>query len=136
MAKKGSEIEVAVAEVVDYLRITGQFAPALREVVARKVAADAARRSRIRVTTGQLQKAADTFRALNGLSKAKDTERWLKSNGVSIEAFEEHLETNLLVDKFKDLIANKAGKTKYHSSPAIKESVREMIYQDWLRKTI
>ena len=37
--KKSKDIEVAVAEVVDHLRITGGFAPALRSVVVRKVAA-------------------------------------------------------------------------------------------------
>ena len=48
MAKKRTEIEVTVAEVVDYLRITGQFTPSLREVVTRKITADAAKKRGIR----------------------------------------------------------------------------------------
>lgn len=136
MPRKEKEIEVAVAEVVDYLRITGQFAPALREVVGRKVAANAAKRKRIKVSTTELQKAADAFRAANGLSKASDTEHWLKSNGLSIEGFEEYLEISLLVNKLKDELNKKAGKTKYLSSPQIKESIKEMIYRDWLAKEL
>jgi hypothetical protein len=129
---KLNEIEIAVAEVVDYLRMTGQFSPALREVIQRKITAEAAKKARIRVSNGELQKAADTFRVANGLNKASDTDRWLKSNGVSLEAFEEFLETNLLINKFKDALEKKTAKGKYLVSPGIKESVKEMIYQDWL----
>jgi len=136
MAKKSNEIEIRVAEVVDYLRITGQFAPALREVVRRKVSADAARKNGIKVTTKQLQKAADAFRVVHGLNKASDTENWLESNGVSIEVFEEYLETNLLISKFKDRLNKKAGKTKYLSSPEIKQRLKEMVYRDWVKNEL
>ena len=101
---KLNEIEIAVAEVVDYLRMTGQFSPALREVVQRKITAEAAKKARMKVSNGELQKAADTFRVANGLNKASDTDAWLKSNGVSLEAFEEFLEANLLINKFKDAL--------------------------------
>jgi len=85
MAKKAKdkEIEVAVAEVVDYLRVTGRFAPALHDVVVRKVTVAAARKSRLRVTPKQLQRAADAFRAINGLSKASDTKAWLRASGIT-----------------------------------------------------
>jgi hypothetical protein len=130
---KGKEIEVSVAEVVDYLKLNGGFSPALGEVVGRKVTAEAAKKSKIRVTTGELQKAADVFRIEMGLLKAKDTEKWLKSSGISVEAFEEYLETNLLIQKFKNSLEKKASKKKYASSVAIKDAMREMIYDDWLK---
>jgi hypothetical protein len=132
MMDKINNIEVSVAEVVDYLKITGQFAPALRAVVERKLAADAARNRGIKITTSQLQKAADTFRAAYGLNKATETESWLLSIGVSAETFEEYLETNLLVNKFKEELGKKANKAKYLSSPGLKESMKEFMYQDWL----
>ncbi len=134
MAK--NEIEIAVAEVVDYLRMTGRFSPALRDVVHRKITAEAAKKSKIKVSNGELQKAADTFRAANGLNKASDTERWLKSNGITLEAFEDFLEINLLINKFKDALEKKTAKGKYLTSPGVKESVKEMIYQDWLAKAM
>jgi len=136
MAKKGNEIEVTVAEVVDYLRITGQFAPALREVVERKVTAEAARKSGIKITTAELQKAADAFRVVNDLSKASDTARWLRSTGLSVEALENYLEINILISKFKDTLEKKTSKTKYLSTAGIKESIRDMIYQEWLNSQL
>jgi hypothetical protein len=134
MARRKVEIEVAVVEVVDYLRITGGFAPALREIIRRKLTAEAARKSGLKVTTKELQRAADAFRASLGLQKAKDTKAWLRGNGVSLEAFEDHLETNLLICKYKDKLVSKTPKKKYVASPAVQELVREMIYEDWVAK--
>ena len=136
MAKSSPEIEVAVAEVVDYLRITGGFAPALREVVQRKVTTDAAKKAGIKVTKAQLQKAADAWRLANGLNKASDTESWLAANGITLEALEEYLETNLLMSRLKDQLEKKTAKKKFLASEGIKESVRQMIYEEWLAKAM
>jgi hypothetical protein len=137
MAKKQKEIEVAVADVVDFLRITGQFAPTLQQVVERKVVAEAARENGVRVTTPQLQKAFDTFRHLNGLTLARETEAWLKATGISLETLEEHLEANLLISKYKDkLYKNVGSNKKYQTSSEVKETVRELAYQDWLKEAL
>jgi hypothetical protein len=133
MAGTIKEIEVTVAEVVDYLRITEQFLPAVREVVERKITAQAARKSGITVTTSELQRAADAFRAVKDLGKARDTQRWLNSVGISVEALEEYLETNILISKFKDRLEKKANKSTYCAHPGIQESIRDMAYQDWLK---
>jgi hypothetical protein len=133
---KNLEIEVSVAEVVDYTRLNNTFEPALREVVERKVAADAAKKSKIGVSTQELQKASDIFRMERGLLKARDTEKWLKDSGISLEAFEEYLETNLLINKFKESLARKANKQKYASTPEVKEVVKEMVYRDWMKNAI
>ena len=136
MAKSSPDIEVAVAEVVDYLRITGGFAPALREVVQRKVTADAAKSAGLKVTKAQLQKASDAWRLANGLNKATDTEAWLAANGVTVDALEDYLETNLLMSKLKDQLEEKTAKKKFLASEGVKESVRQMIYADWLAKAM
>jgi hypothetical protein len=133
---KNKEIDVAVAEVVDFMRITGTFVPALRQVVARKITAQAAAKAGIKVTTGELQRVADTFRLANGLARAGDTKSWLKSEGISLEYFENYLETNLLINKFKDRLRKKAATNKYMASMGIQESLNEMIYQDWLTKAM
>jgi hypothetical protein len=135
MAKKNKDIEIAVADVVDFMRVTGSFSPALREVVNRKVTVQAARDKKIRVTTSELQKTSDAFRLVNGLNTAKDTEKWLSANGVSLETFEDFLETNLLINKFKESISRKGNK-KYLTSSGIRESVKEMAYQDWLSSAL
>lgn len=137
MARTKEEIEVAVAEVVDFLKINGQFTPALQQVVERKITAKAARKNRARVSTKQLQKTFDTFCHLHGLIKARDTEVWLESMGISLEALEAYLETNILVSKFKDQLYKKSDSVKkYMSSPEVKETIRELTYQDWLTKQL
>ena len=130
------ELEVAIKEVVDYMRISGTFAPALQEVINRKITAKAAKDSRLTVSDKELQKGADTYRLLNNMKGASDTEEWLKSNGISLEAFEEYLETNILISKFKDYLEKKTKKEIFINSENIKESLREMIYQDWLKKQL
>jgi len=133
MAGTGKDIEVTVAEVVDYLRVTEQFIPAVREVVERKITAQAARKSGITVSAGELQRAADAFRTVKDLGKASDTQRWLNSAGISVEALEEFLETNILISKFKDRLEKKANRAKCCAHPSIQETIREMAYQDWLK---
>lgn len=133
---KGKEIEVDVTEVVDFMRLTGTFAPALREVVTRKITAQAAKDAGIKVTTGELQKAADNFRLVNGLAKARDTEGWLNENGITLEFLEDYLETNLVINKFKTHLGKKAPKNKYMSSPQIQDAIAEMTYQEWLSKAL
>jgi hypothetical protein len=133
MAKKDSEIEVSVAEVVDYMRITGGFEGALREVVERKITAEAAKEKGVKISTQELQKAADGLRLINGLTTAKATEAWLRSKGISLEAFENHVETSLLASKFKDELEKKADKARYLGSQEVKDTVRHLIYMEWLK---
>jgi len=136
MAKKKMDVEATVDEVVQHLRLTGEFAPAQQVVLCRKATALAAKKAGLKVTAGQLQKAADAWRVANGLIKASDTEAWLAANDLSVDALETYLETSLLVEKFKDDLDKKTSKKKYLASKEIKEAVREMIYEDWLAKTM
>jgi FKBP-type peptidyl-prolyl cis-trans isomerase (trigger factor) len=107
-------------------------------VVVRKVSADAAREKGIKVTTDELQEAADAFRSEYGLGKATDTENWLKSNGISLEAFEDYIETNLLIDKLKVKLETERDKDKEKvlALESVKNYLREAIYQDWIEKEL
>lgn len=134
MAQK--ELEISVSEVVDYLKLTDGFAPALREVVKRKITAQAAQENGIAVPDEELQRAADAFRIVNGLSKASDTENWLKSIGVTMDTFEKYLETNLLMSKYKDTLEAKADKEKYILTEPVQETIREMAYQEWIQEQL
>jgi len=129
-------MEVAVADVVNFLKISGRFEPALREVVVRKVTAEKARKQGLKVSKQKLQKAADAFRLMHGLNKASQTEAWLKANGLTLEALEVYLEENLLINAFKDNLVKKAAKTKLYNSAPVKETMREIVYQRWLNKTV
>jgi SurA-like N-terminal domain len=130
------QVDLSVAEVVDFLRVTGRFQPAVREVVERRLVADAAKKKGLKVSTQELQRAADAFRLANGLKKASATESWLKSMGITVEALEDFLETNLLIGKLMDSLENQEASQKYLSSPLVKDAVRGLIYQDWLGKLL
>ena len=136
MHEPDNEITVSAAEVSDYARVTGLVVPALREVVERKVTVTAARKAGIEVSMGELQKAADYFRFAKGFNKAEDTKDWLKSNAISIEALEEHLETNLLISKFRDYLLEEASRSKSLALPGGEESSDDKIYRDWLEKQL
>lgn len=132
-AKKG--IEVPVEDVVNYLRIEGDFLPAVARVAERQAAAKAAREAGIRVTARELQRAADGFRAIRDLNKASATEKWMKAVGITVETLEEHLETNILMAKLKDKLAAQAPKRMLASKP-VKDLVRSMAYKEWLAKKV
>ena len=136
MPKSTPKPEIDVAEVLDYMRMTGTFAQVLSEVVKRKMTAQAAKDQGISVSVKELQKAADDFRVDRGLHKASETETWLQSNRLSLEALEEYLETNLLISKFQDLLEARARRHKYMPSRTVKNNLREMVYQDWLAKAV
>lgn len=130
------ELEVGVQEVLAYTRFTGAFAASLREVVWRKLATCAAREKGLEVTDEELQKAADVFRAANNLTTVQQTENWLQGRGLDLDALENYLETNLLIYKFKEDLAQEADQQKLLSLPAMRESLREAAYQEWLRKNV
>ena len=135
MAKKEKEIEIDTSDVVNHLKIIGDYA-VLDEVAKRKIAADSARKMGMKISARELQKAADALRFTHGFITAKDTQEWLKAKGITIEEFKQHLETSLLVSKYKDFLEKKTSKTKYLSSPAVKETVRNLIFDDWVSKQL
>jgi FKBP-type peptidyl-prolyl cis-trans isomerase (trigger factor) len=133
---KLDELEVSVSEVVDFLRISGQFAPALHKVIERKITAEMAKEKGIEVTDEELQKVADGFRQMLGLTKAADTEEWLQTHGISLENLENYLETNVLVSKFIDGLEKEADAGEIMSTPEFKDRIRETAYQKWIREQI
>ena len=136
MAKKTEPLDVNVGEVVDYLRLNGGFAPALRAVVERKLAIAAARKAGLKVSDKELQAVADNWRITTGLHRAEDTTEWLQNNGLTLEALELYLEGNFLISKFKDKLAAKADKASFVGSVEIQETLRDMIFADWLVKAL
>jgi hypothetical protein len=118
-----------VADVVDYLMLTGKFGAVLRELSARKVAAATARKSGFAVSEKELQDAADDYRRASRLLNASETIAWLKSTRISPETFEDFIETSVLVDRFKDWLKQKAGE-------ADRGRGRDELYEEWVATAI
>lgn len=136
MLAQKQELEVKVEEVVDFTRLMGSFALALNEVVRRKVTAEAARKKGIHVDASDIQKVADDFRLLHDLHSAQDTEQWFKENGITIERFEEFLETNILVSKFRDDLVCKENVQSFLSSEPVMETIKDVAYSRWIRNAL
>lgn len=133
---KELELEVKVAEVIDYMRITGTYLPLLREVIIRKLVEKAANEKKIKISDAELQKGADTFRIMHGLYKKETMNKWLDSTGITVEKFENYIETNLLMSKLKDELFKKAGKDKLSDNSAVNDLMREIAYNQWLEKAL
>ena len=129
---KRNSIEVSPEDVQNYLRMKGQYGIYEQEVRERKMVSEAARKAGVKVSSGELQKAADGYRALMDLTKASATQNWLRKTGLSLDAFEEYLETNVLKSKFMDKLEKSS--TKYQKAKAVRQVAREMAFRDWLAK--
>lgn len=130
-----NHVAVNVAEVVNHMKISGTYGLALMEVQTRKIASTAARERGLSVSGEELQQAADTFRRAKGLTGGVDTVLWFKKHRVSLAAFEEFLETSLLVSKLKEQIKEEAGTEKY-AYPKVSELLQELTFREWLTKTV
>jgi hypothetical protein len=134
--KADPKMEISMEKVVDYLRCSGGFAPAVSEVARRQVTAAAAGKKGLKVTDGELQKASDAWRAFNGLLTAEDTKNWLKNAGLSMDGFEDYLETNLLISKFKEALAADAKIDKIFADPRNRDAAADLLYTDWLASSV
>lgn len=134
MSNDLKSLAVEIGDVVDFLKVTGQYSEALAEVLRRKKLVQAAMSAGFSVSDEDLLKGVDVFRAFHKLHKADDTNQWLTARGLSQDALELYVETNLLISQFKDRLEEQADKEVYLNSPAVQNLVREQIYQDWLKQ--
>ena len=126
------EDSVPVEQVMDYLRCTGGFATALQEAAKRQLAVKAAGERGLTVSDEELQQASDAWRAVNGLLDASDTNEWLENSGLTIDRYEAYLEDNLLIFKFKQVLAAEAKIENIFTDQQSREAAIELLYTDWL----
>ncbi|NLC55706.1 MAG: peptidylprolyl isomerase [Armatimonadetes bacterium] len=76
----------------------------LDEITDAAIIEQAAARRGITATDAELQAAADEFRAVHGLHKASTTLDWLASNGLTVDDWEQYLESCVLIAKVRDAL--------------------------------
>jgi hypothetical protein len=74
----------------------------LHEAVLEQFLVGQATQAGLTVTTEELQRAADFVRRRQGLTSAEQTLAWLSRQQLSVVEFEDALERDLLIEKFKD----------------------------------
>lgn len=130
------EINVAVQDVVNFMRVTDQFDDFLQEVIKRRLCVQAARESGLEVTDEELQEAADTFRRVRGLHSAPETENWLRNSQLTLEDLEEHLEENVLVYKWKQKLLEESDPKDIQSDPELRKSLTNQLLENWFEESL
>jgi hypothetical protein len=100
------ELSVSLHDCLAALQRRARLLPLLREVVVEEFLLQRAAELGLVVAREELQRAADAFRRRHGLTGAEQTQAWLRQQGLSVAAFEQVVERDLLLDKLKDHLFN------------------------------
>ena len=131
-----TKAQVTMDDVLNFMRVRGDLAAVAREVMVRKTVAAAAKAKGIEVSDDEIQKAADAFRMVNGLQSSASTIEWFEKAGITLDHFEEYLETNILVRKFKDSLREESDFSKVLHSDRVKTAVCDLLFEDWLKREL
>ncbi len=79
---------ITADQFIKSLKLTNKFKPLLDEIMRGKVTLLAAKKKGIELTDDDIQEAADNFRQITGLHRAKDTQDWMEGMGIDVDDFE------------------------------------------------
>jgi parvulin-like peptidyl-prolyl isomerase len=94
-------VSLSLARLLRSLHCRGQLRTLVLDALARQLALDAAHQAGLSCTPAELQAAADRFRQRHNLSNAEQTHAWLAREGLTVADLETGLESDLLIDKFR-----------------------------------
>jgi parvulin-like peptidyl-prolyl isomerase len=97
---------IGVEDFIRTLKLSGQFAGLVEQVVRDRIAVHAARRQGIAPTAEEIQERADQFRRVLGLHRAVDTNNYLSALGVSLDEFEQFIVDGLCQEKMLEQVCN------------------------------
>src|SRR5439155_21948230 len=83
-------------------------------------------------TDAELQQAADEFRRSTGLYESEETLNWLKQAGLTVEAWEERLERDLVARKVRDRVTEGQIEAYFSSNRAAldRATVAQIVVSD------
>lgn len=97
-----ADVTLMLGDWLAHLKRRGRLPSLLREAVVEQFVLDRARQEGLVVAAEELQQAADAFRRRHGFISADETRAWLAGQHLSLVEFEDALERDLLIEKFKD----------------------------------
>jgi parvulin-like peptidyl-prolyl isomerase len=92
-------INITSEDILHQVKLSCKIPSVIEEIVTRKIIANAAAETGIKVEIEELQKAADNIRLMSKLKSADDTWAWLQKHGLSLDNFEELIYTNVISGK-------------------------------------
>lgn len=95
-------LTVSQTDVVEQVKLSLTFPSMLREVLIRKTINQIAEEKGITAELEELQEAADALRRSLGLLKETDTYTWLHYHQISIDDFEEIVQTKIVTEKLAE----------------------------------
>ena len=90
---------ISAAELLQNLKLTGQFEKIIEQLVRDRITVLSARKQGVQVTPEEIQERADQFRRVRGLHRSSDTNKYLDAMGVSLDEFEAFLTDGLYQEK-------------------------------------
>jgi peptidylprolyl isomerase len=90
---------ISVAELLQTLKLTGQFEGLIDQLARDRITVLAARKQGVRVSDEEIQERADQFRRVRGLHRASDTNKYLDALGIGLDEFQAFLADGLYQEK-------------------------------------
>jgi peptidylprolyl isomerase len=97
---------ISVAELLQALKLTGQFEGLIEQLVRDRITVLGARKQGVRVSEEEIQERADQFRRVRGLHRASDTNKYLDALGVGLDEFEAFLTDSLYQEKMMQRVCS------------------------------
>jgi len=97
---------ISVAELLQTLKLTGQFEGLIEQLVRDRITVRGARKQGVHVSDEEIQERADQFRRVRGLHRASDTNKYLDALGVGLDEFEAFLADGLYQEKMMQQVCS------------------------------
>jgi len=94
-----NKLEFSDEKLIKYLKLSGKIGMFITDMIVNKIVRGYFEKEKIEIPIEKLQQSCDKYRASLNLYKASETLEWLKSLGLTVEDFEEYIETDLMLDQ-------------------------------------
>lgn len=91
--------EITARDIVTYLKFNNEFDELTDRIISDKLTVQAAKKRNMEPTLDELQSAANDFRRLLGLHRAKDTLEWFNELNITDDDFESFVKELILKNK-------------------------------------
>lgn len=121
---------IGVDDFIRILKLTGQFASLVEQMVRDRLVVHAAKRQGLMPAPEEVQERADQFRRVLGLHRAADTSRYLSTLGVTLDEFEAFITDGLYQEKMMEKVCDSRAVEEYfrsHSPRFDSVEVRHMV---------
>jgi hypothetical protein len=128
---KNLNIRVSGGEIIEFMKLSYQYTPALRQVAEAKLIELEAEKRKISISKEELQRASDIFRITFNLRLASDMTHWLRATGLSIDNYVKFLRIRILTSKLSECLMAEAMSDPAFTSGG-SHPTREQLLRRWL----